>query len=228
MAPSNTVARYILRTKDADAARAFYAALLGHAGTSIVPLHEQALARGAQPHWFGQIEVDDVEAKAVAFAELGAQRLGPTNAFPDGRKFAMLRDPTGALVGLTSEGPADAAPLPVVWHQLDTNEPERAMQVYATLFGWRASERVTYGEHGAFQHFSWGSGDGDAGFISDIGGRPGRHPHWIFHVRVADLERAVALVRAEGGLVLGEFSLPSGERLAVCDDPQGAGFALRG
>jgi predicted enzyme related to lactoylglutathione lyase len=34
------------------------------------------------------------------------------------------------------------------------------------------------------------------------------------------------LVRGAGGVVLGPFALPSGEHVAVCDDPQGAAFAL--
>lgn len=39
---------------------------------------------------------------------------------------------------------------------------------------------------------------------------------------------AVRPVRDAGGVVLGPFPLPCGERVAVCDDPQGAAFALRG
>lgn len=66
------------------------------------------------------------------------------------------------------------------------------------------------------------------GAILDIQGRPGRHPHWLFHMRVNDLERKIQIVRDAGGLVLGPFALPGGDRVAVCDDPQGAAFALRG
>jgi len=33
-------------------------------------------------------------------------------------------------------------------------------------------------------------------------------------------------VRAAGGLVLDPVTLPNGDRVAVCDDPQGAAFAL--
>jgi hypothetical protein len=41
----------------------------------LVPLHEQAIARGARPHWLGFIEVDDVERGAAAFVERGALPL---------------------------------------------------------------------------------------------------------------------------------------------------------
>jgi uncharacterized protein len=53
------------------------------------------------------------------------------------------------------------------------------------------------------------------------------HPHWLFHFQVPKLDEAVAAVRAAGGLVIGPFALPSGERMAVCDDLQGAAFAIR-
>jgi predicted enzyme related to lactoylglutathione lyase len=227
MTASNTFARYTLRTTDVVAARGFYAALLGQERMSIVPLHEQALARGAQAHWLGQIEVEDVEDAARAFAELGAQLMGPVAAFPDGRKFTVLRDPGGAVVGLTSPGPNDE-PQVVVWRQLNTNDLARVSKAYTTLFGWQLTTRVAHPEHGAFQHFAFPGASSDAGAITDITGREGRHAHWLFHFRVADLDRAMDLVRAETGLVLGPFTLPSGERVAVCDDPQGAAFALRG
>jgi predicted enzyme related to lactoylglutathione lyase len=41
------------------------------------------------------------------------------------------------------------------------------------------------------------------------------------------LGAAIERVRSGGGVVAGVFTLGSGERLAVCDDPQGAAFALR-
>jgi hypothetical protein len=193
---------------------------------AIVPLHEQALARGARPHWLGQVEVDDVEATTSAFVAQGAELLGPIGTFPDGRRFAVFRDPGGAIVGFTSAADHDE-PQVVVWHQLDTNDRARAVDAYTTLFGWRLTQRVTHREQGDVQHFAWAGADTDAGWIVDIQGRAGRHPHWLFHMRVVDLDRALATVRAANGVVLGPFTLPSGERIAACDDPQGAAFALR-
>jgi predicted enzyme related to lactoylglutathione lyase len=216
-----------LRTTDAPGARAFYAALLGHDRMPIVPLHEQALARGARPHWLGQIEVDDVDTAVRDFTSHGAGPLGPIATFPDGRRFAVLRDPGGAIVGLTSPAPHDE-PQVVVWHQLNTNDRERTMKAYTALFGWRLTQRVIDPEHGEFQHFAWSGAEADAGAIVDIRGRAGRHPHWLFHLHVTELDRALATVRAKSGVALGPFALPNGERLAVCDDPQGAAFALRG
>lgn len=65
-----------------------------------------------------------------------------------------------------------------------------------------------------------------AGVFGDTAGRPGVHPHGTFHFRVSALDEAIARVRAGGGLTLDPIELPSGDRIAVCDDPQGAAFAL--
>jgi predicted enzyme related to lactoylglutathione lyase len=224
MEPSRRFARLTLRTTDVVAARDFYAELLGHAESEVVALHEQAIARGAQPHWLGQIEVDDVERVATAFEAHGAARLGPTNRRPDGRELAVVRDPGGAVVGLVS--PGRDAPTTVRWHLLHTTAFARVCEAYTTLFDWRLTdEQVT--EHGTFQSFAWSGTSDDAGAITDITGLPGRHPHWLFQFPVADLDRAVRFVRERGGVVIGPFGLPRGERVAVCDDPQGAAFALR-
>ena len=89
--------RFELRTTDADAARAFYGSILGHERSVIWPLHEQALARGARPHWLGQIGVEgsDFDRVADAFVARGATRLGPTLLRADGSQTAVLRDPGG-------------------------------------------------------------------------------------------------------------------------------------
>jgi uncharacterized protein len=60
--------------------------------------------------------------------------------------------------------------------------------------------------------------------MSDL--RAGVHPHWLFHLRVDALDLALDAVKAGGGVVVGPVTLPTGERLAICDDPQGAAFAL--
>ena len=227
MSASRSITRFVLRTTDVPAARAFYSSLVGHGLLSIVPLHEQALARGARPHWLGQIEVEDVESSVRAFVEQGAEALNPIGTFPDGRRFAVLRDPGGAIIGLTSPGPHDESQT-IVWHQLNTKDRARVEKAYTRVFGWRLTQVASHPEHGEFQHFAWPGEDADAGAIFDIQGRRGRHAHWLFHLRVTDLERVVARVRESGGVPLGPFSLPNGERVAVGDDPQGAAFALRG
>ena len=225
--------RFDLRTTDADAARAFYAKILGHDRAVIWPLHEQALARGAKPHWLGQLGVEDAEQAAAAFIARGATPLGPTrpNAEGDGQ-VAVLRDPGGALVAVgSSPAPSTEPHVDVVWHVLNTNDAARAKINYHDLFGWELTELVDAGAHGAFQQFAWKAGGESVGAIGDIsggsGGRSGVHPHWLFFFEVAALDVAIAAIRDAGGSALDSMTLPSGARICVCDDPQGAAFALR-
>jgi len=220
--------RFDLRTTDATAARAFYAKLLGHDGATIWPLHEQARARGAQPHWLGSIGVEDPERAAAAFVARGAVPIGPVRPTAYGGTAVVLRDPGGALVALATPPPPNAeAPRLVVWHVLNTTDVARATTNYRELFGWEFGERIELGAHGSFQQFAWQAGGANVGVFGDIVARPGVHAHWNFCFEVDALEPALAWTRAAGGVALEPIVLPSGERMGVCDDPQGATFALR-
>jgi predicted enzyme related to lactoylglutathione lyase len=223
--------RYQLRTSDVPAARAFYSAVLGGREVEAFQLHEQAVARGARPHWLGHIDVGEVDAAASAFSARGASLFGKW-VNPDGLEAAVMRDPGGALLALSKPGPAPASgsaafPDPdVAWHLLNTADVERACTNYGELFGWALMEPVAIEGVGQFHQFAWQAGGAAVGAMADVAGRDGVHPHWLFHFRVAALEPALAAVRAGGGLVLGPFVLPRGDRVAVCDDAQGAAFGL--
>lgn len=217
--------RFELRTRDVEAARAFYTAVLGAGSRDITPLPEQAAARGAPPHWLGYIGVDDVERTASAFVERGASRLGPTRPAADGGEVAILRDPGGAVLALSTRS-SDGGCDDVVWHVLNTSDVERALANYGELFGWHLTGRLDLGSVGVYHEFAWRPGRASVGAMVDVAGRPGVHPHWLFHSGVAALEPALVEVRAGGGAAIGPIVLPGGERIAVCDDPQGAAFAL--
>jgi predicted enzyme related to lactoylglutathione lyase len=133
-----------------------------------------------------------------------------------------------ASAAVATPPPANAeARVDVVWHVLNTNDVARATANYRELFGWEVTDHVDLGAHGVFQRFAWHAGGATAGAIADIAARPGVHPHWTFCFEVDVLEHAIAATRAAGGVVLDPIVLPSGERVCVCDDPQGAAFALR-
>ena len=218
--------RIELRTTDVPAARLFYRALLGDDGADIVPLPADAIARGARPHWLGHLGVADVEGMARAFAAEGATGLGPIRPTATGGAVAILRDPGGAVVALATP-PSAPVRADVVWHSLNSADLARAIASYCGLMGWQVAEAFDLGPLGR-HHSSPGPPVGRAsGAMADIAGRPGVHPHWLFHFRVAALAPALATVRAAGGLVLDPVTLPNGARVAVCDDPQGAAFALQ-
>jgi len=218
--------RFELRTTDVAAARVFYASILGEGDLDIVRLPAEAAARGAPPHWLGHLGVAGVERAAMAFVARGATRLGPTRPTVDGGEAAIVRDPGGAVVALATPPPTPVR-ADVVWHELNTNDLARASASYSDLFGWQLTDRLDLGALGVHQQFAWRAGEENVGSMAGTAGRPGVHPHWLFHFRVAALEPALAAVRAAGGLVIASVVLPNGERIAVCDDPLGAAFALR-
>jgi hypothetical protein len=218
--------RFDLRTTDADGARAFYARLFGHERAVVWPLHEQALARGARPHWLGHLGVADPEQVAAEFVARGAMRLGPARPTEEGGAAMVLRDPGGALLALSTPPRLPRAQLDVAWHVLNTRDAELASTNYCELFAWEATESAELSALGAYRQFAWCKGGPSVGAIADITGRPAVHPHWLFVFEVAAIDSAVETTRAAGGVVLDPVVLPGGERLFVCDDPQGAAFAL--
>jgi predicted enzyme related to lactoylglutathione lyase len=215
-----------LRTRDVGAARAFYADLLGAERASaldIVPLPEQAIARGAPPHWLGHLDVDDLDGAVAAFEARGAMVLGPRRA---NGEAVILRDPGGAIVALAKRPPSVPVHGAATWQVLNTPDVERAKTVYRELFGWEYEAPEDRGTLGVFHPFAWEPGGPPVGAMSDIGPRHGVHPHWLFVFAVTELDALLETVRRSEGVVVGPFSLPGGARLLVCDDPQGAAFAL--
>jgi uncharacterized protein len=172
--------------------------------------------------------VADVERATAEFVERGAMRLGPALPTGDGGQAVVLRDPGGAVVAVAPPPPANVeAGVDVVWHVLNTNDVASATANYRELFGWELTHRVDLDAQGTFHQFAWDAGGASVGAIADIAARPGVHAHWLFFFEVDALEPAIAATRAAGGVVLDPMVLPSGERACVCDDPQGAAFALR-
>ena len=230
--------RYDLRTTDPDAARSFYSDVVGLDFTearssdepsvlAVWPLHEQARARGAPAHWLGHIGVADVEAMVHRLLALGSERLGPTVRANDGTAFAALRDPLGAVVAVR-ESTRRPRRAPVVWHQLHTRDLDRSWAVYSELFGWTHTEtRDVADPVGGHRMFAWDGSGKSVGSMANTARWPGVHAHWMFYFPVADLEGSLAKVLAAGGRVVASaMVLPNGDRIAPCEDPQGAAFAL--
>jgi uncharacterized protein len=236
---------YELRTTDPNAARAFYAEVTGwhvepsgdsslvfHAGASrvggLVELPERARAHGAPAHWLGHLCVEDIDASVHRMIARGSQRLGPVQQAADGRRVALLRDPEGAVLALCSGGDAWSRE-GVAWHELHTTDHEQAWATYAELFGWKATETLSLGpEAGPYQMFSWAGSDRSVGGMASTARAPHIHTHWLFYLTVADLDVSLARVRSLGGTVVnGPMEVRGGDRIAQCEDPQGAAFALR-
>ncbi len=226
--------RYSLRTTDVDAGRRFYAEAIGlelpsgAAPGSVLeawPLHERARARGAPPHWLGQLAVGDVDKAADRLCELGSERLGGTLEASDGTPYAMLRDPFGAVLAVRAHAPS-VNDSPVQWHQLHTSDADRAWQLYAELFGWVEKGSLDVPDlAGGQRSFAWSEAGKALGSIGNTARLPGVHAHWLFFFPVPDVEATAVRVRALGGTALAPLVLPLGT-FCACEDAQGAAFGL--
>ena len=231
LVPMSRFFRYQLRTTDVAAAHAFYARVLGVDDATIVPLHEEALSRGARPHWLGFLDFTprEVDVASLALVERGGQPLGPKWLNPEGLEAQVVRDPGGAVVALARshrQHGGGATEHDIAWHILNTRDVELAKANYTEAFGWHFLEPLKLEDGGVLHPFAWTHGGPEVGAFYDIAGRPEVHPHWLFHFRVPSLGEALTAVKKGGGLAIGPLTLPSGDAIAVCDDPQGAAFAL--
>ena len=106
----------------------------------------------------------------------------------------------------------------IVWHELMTNDVEKARGFYADLLGWQ-TEVWKPGE----MDYTMISVDGQThGGFQNLDPSMGAPSHWLAHVHVADVDAAVAKAKERGGAVVaGPMEVPKG-RFAAIADPQGA------
>lgn len=241
---------YELMTTDADAAKAFYGAVLGwdaqewggkefrylimSAGEKMVagmmPMPEDMCAAGGRPGWLGYIGTDDVDAATQRVSKAGGAVHRPPADIPDVGRFSVVADPQGAVFMLFTPLGGDNAPAPagtpghVGWRELYATDGSSAFAFYAAQFGWTKGEAVDMGPMGTYQLFATG-GDPIGGMMNKPEGIPA--PVWQFYFNVPEADAAIARVTAHGGRVLnGPMQVPGGSWIAQCLDPQGASFAV--
>jgi uncharacterized protein len=241
---------YELMTTDLKAAAAFYAKVVGWGmrdasmpGMSytlltvgetsvggLMTLPEDAKRMGAQPRWLGYVAVDDVDAAVARLRQLGGAVHIPPADIPGVGRFAMIADPQTATLALI-KGQDPAPPIEgelekpgrVGWHELLAVNGENAFPFYGALFAWRKGEPEIE-PTGTYQPFFAG-----AELTGGMFTKPKfvAIPFWLYYFNVEDMAAAVENVKAGGGKVLeGPVDMPRGSRVARCEDPQGAMFAL--
>lgn len=244
---------YELQALDADAAKAFYEAVVGWEVAAPYPgeidyrtiatagdgnvgglmkLTDELTAAGAKPGWKFYVGVEDVDATAARIKEKGGQVLvGPWD-MPDVGRMAIVVDRQG-IVFYVMRGASEESSTAFDrfglgkcnWNELATSDQASANAFYADVFGWTYPDRMTM------------PGDmGDYIFI-DVAGRqigatmtamqPGPAPDWRFYFRTPDIEVAAQAVRDNGGTVhMGPVDVPGGDRIIVASDPAGTAFGI--
>jgi uncharacterized protein len=199
-------------------------------GTMQLPA--EATSAGAKPHWMAYISTPDVDGTVKQATKLGARVQAPPTDIPTVGRYSTLADPDGAIFAVYT--PANyvappAAPPKVQefsWHELIARDYKRAFEFYSALFGWEKLSAHDMGSpFGVYQIYGL-AGQPLGGMYSASSGAP-QPAHWLYYVRVDDVDRLAPRVAQLGGkLCHGPVEVPGGSRIAICTDPQGADFAL--
>lgn len=107
-----------------------------------------------------------------------------------------------------------------VWFDLLTKDVEAAKHFYRTLFGWEVEAARGMTDYAIIRH-----GGNPIGGIVAHEDKNAQYPDslWLGSLSVADVDRAVDLIRQGGGEILeGPLNVHGRGRLAVVRDPQGA------
>ncbi len=246
---------YELMTTDMEAAKAFYAKVVGWGiqdvsmpamayalftvgGASVgglMGLPQEAKKIGEKPSWIGYVGVDDVDAAAERIERLGGTVHVPPQNILDISRFAVVADPQMGTLALLQwlrprrEPTAELnAPGRVRWHELLAADREQAFAFYGELFGWQKAHADidATGAAGAYQVFS-AAGQAIGGMFT----KPPTVvvPFWLYYFNVADIDAAAKRVKAAGGEILtAPLQVSDGDWTVECSDPQGAVFALVG
>ncbi|MBV9985481.1 VOC family protein [Bradyrhizobium sp.] len=219
--------------RDASTADFAYSILIARGAPvcGLMDLPAEGQRMGARPRWVGYVAVEDTDAAADLVKHRGGAIYVPPTDSNIGR-ISIVADPQTATLAmvqglkLAEARPRDADEVGCVgWHELFATDSGTALAFYADVFGWQDVPSEP-GPVASYRLFSAG-GDTIGGMFNKLPRVP--VPFWVYYFNVADLDRAMASVKAGGGQVVhGPMGLPGGFSIARCVDPQGAMFALRG
>jgi uncharacterized protein len=124
---------------------------------------------------------------------------------------------------LKRDGYVDGVPC---WVDTNQPDPEAAVAFYRDLFGWEFEDAMPAGSAARYYIARLHGGD-----VAAVGSQPGdgsaAAAAWNTYIWVDSVDDTVSKVLAGGGLVMGKpVDVADAGRLAVCADPEGAGFCL--
>src|SRR5690349_7730900 len=114
-----------LGTTDRKSGKAFYSNLFGWTGEDMpmgpdmvytifrtgsddvaggYELMKDQLDAHVPPHWMLYVRVDDADASASKATALGAKQIVPPSDIPKVGRFAVIQDPTGAVISIFQPG----------------------------------------------------------------------------------------------------------------------------
>lgn len=237
-----------LMTRDVEAAKGFYADLLGWTYETFMPGeldYEMICAGGTMwggimtppdeqvpPNWLPYASVGDLDAAAARVAAAGGQVQVPPTPIPDVGRFAIVIDPQGAAVALFQGDGGEPRPDPVpvggvAWTELLTTDLPGALAFYEAVTGW-GSHDMDMGAMGTYTLFS-SEGVDVAGAMTLPAGAAsmGAPPHWMTYFAVDAAAATAARAVELGATALYELmAIPGVGTLGGFADPQGAVFSV--
>ena len=241
---------YELTTPDVDGAQKFYPRFTGwgtlpfdaeymmwttegvpFAGLSRLP--EAMATEGVPPNWLAYVEADDVDLTVKKAEAIGAKLVTGPGDIPGAGRYAVLADPQGAMFGVyKSTNPLGGGAwdgIPVLgrfsWHELMTNDSNKALDFYCALFDWEKQGVMDMGE-GMMYHMVGKAGEMYGGVFDTPKEMAGMSPFWLLYINVADVGKAVKTAKKAGATIQRpQMDIPGGS-IAILGDPQGAGFAV--
>jgi uncharacterized protein len=230
-------------TPDVEAARRFYGEL---AGWQVEPVEAAGatayahLTKNGQmvgglvrrpgphvpPHVLGYVSVLDVDGAIERAREHRAALLVPPMQTAFGRA-AVLQDPQGAVMGLCrrTEGDpfeSDRAPRAGTfsWSQLNSSDADSAATFYTKVLGWQRVPQPGIRELTAFTQ----GGRSAAGLLQ---APQGTFASWLTYVTVEHIDRARAIAKRLGGVIVVERIEFAGiGQISVIQDNVGTILAL--
>ncbi len=231
MATTNQFFWYELMTSEYDAARAFYARVVGwtmkpfaagrHPYTEleaegrgvggIMPIPPEAAQNGMRPTWVGYVHVADIDKAVAEIRSAGGAVYREPDMIPTIGRFAVVADPQGGMFNiLQPEGP-EMPPVPIGangvtdWHELHAGDWQAAFAFYNRLFGWSGTGDMDMGPLGKYQFFAMepAAAGAECGTTCGAMYNDGQapHPYWLFYFHVEAIDAAIERIKVHGGKV---------------------------
>jgi predicted enzyme related to lactoylglutathione lyase len=175
--------------------------------------------------WTSYLTVSDVDATIALTREHGGLVYAPPQDVPTVGRFAMIADPSGAVLSIirteSGDSPLEMPPPPgdFCWETLMTTDEEEAMDFYRNVFAWQTGQSPT------------GSGvvfKAAEGVVADVQPVAAPMPSvWTTYVAVTSLEDArTRAVRLGANVINPRIEIPTIGACSPIIDPTGAQICL--
>lgn len=173
--------------------------------------------------WANYISVDSVDALVEKVKEHGGTILeGPFDVMEEGRQLTV-QDPSGAIISFWEARNHIGARLvntvgAMLWNELLTREPEKAMAFYGAVLGW------TFQKEEGREMWQIANGNRPNGTILKIQENWAKiPPMWQVYFTVANLDTALEkTVELGGKIYMGKTGVPNVGEFGFVADPSGA------